>query len=602
VKYVVKSKRNIDRMDDTELLAEILTIRGVEHPMEMLNLTSRVLHDGYELRNMAMGLDLFDWHIKHDSNIHIIIDSDVDGLTSASMMWFYIKELTGKEPTFDTHDGKQHGLYEDIVERIPEDTNLLIMPDASSSDYEWHKHLKDKGIDVLVLDHHNFAKDSEHAVVINNQDGMYPNPHLTGVGVVFKFLDLYDEEYGHELARNHLGLLGLGQIADLADVRDLETRFLILESLKYLRQDSALLEEIVRANSFSIQDNITITSVGWYVAPLINACFRQGSLEDRLDMFKAMCNFEEERKYVPQRKTKDNPNKSPIIETLQENVVRRLKTLKGQQDKETKQEAEKVEQLIVEQGVGNDKIIILDVTGVLNPTHTGLTANTLAKRYQRPVLLLNHAKEESDTYGGSGRNYDKFAIDNLAELLHSSGLIECMGHDNSFGLTLPLDNLDPLRTWIDKELEKVSIEPIYHVDFEIPVHKLKDKHIRKVGQWQDMFGGKCMEAPLFAITGVVIDSVNINRNKTLVKFTVEKNGEYITFVKKFASEEWYNELIHESKGRGVSRSGEAGNKKLELTILGRFTINTWEGKEYTQVEIIEAESRLAQEARRRKRF
>ena len=41
--------------------------------------------------------------------------------------------------------------------------------------------------------------------------------------------DLYDEEYGHELARNHLGLLGLGQIADLADVRDLETRFLILE-------------------------------------------------------------------------------------------------------------------------------------------------------------------------------------------------------------------------------------------------------------------------------------------------------------------------------------------------------------------------------------
>ena len=140
MKYVVKSKRNIDRMDDTELLAEILTIRGVEHPMEMLNLTSRVLHDGYELRNMAIGLDLFDWHIKHDSNIHIIIDSDVDGLTSASMMWFYIKELTGKEPTFDTHDGKQHGLYEDIVERIPEDTNLLIMPDASSSDYEWHKH------------------------------------------------------------------------------------------------------------------------------------------------------------------------------------------------------------------------------------------------------------------------------------------------------------------------------------------------------------------------------------------------------------------------------------------------------------------------------
>lgn len=506
------------------------------------------------------------------------------------------------EPTYDTHDAKQHGLYKEVVDRIPEGTELLIMPDASSDDLDWHKVLRGRGIDILVLDHHNFKKESENAVIINNQDGSYPNPHLTGVGVVFKFLDLYDEVYGHDYARNHLGLLGLGQTADLADVRDLETRFLILESLKYLIDDSLLLQKIVEYRNYDIQDKITIHSVGWYVAPLLNACFRQGTREEKLDMFRALCNFQEERTHIPTRKTQDNPDKLPIVESLQDNVIRKLKSLKSKQDKETKEEAKILRQMVEEQGVDKDKMIILDITGKLNATHTGLTANSLAKIYQRPVLLLNHAFEDSPNYGGSGRNYDMFEIGNLAEFLHKSGLMKCKGHDNAFGISLPLENLEPLKEWVNKELESVDITPVYHADFEIPVYKLKDSHVRKVGQWQDMWGGKGMQAPVFAITDIIIDSADIIKNKTMVKFTVEKNGETIQFIKKFATDEWYKELIQENGGGRISRDGSAGNKKLEITLLGKFTINEYEGRQYPQVEIVEIESKVATEGRRRKRF
>ena len=603
MKYIVNNKKNIDRMDDTELLIELLKMRGVEHPLEMLNLSPKVLYDASDFNNIDKAMELFHDRVEvNKDKVHIIIDSDCDGLTSASMMWLYIKELVGMEATFSTHEGKQHGLYKEMVDTIPDDTKLLIIPDAGSSDYEWHTILSNRGIDILILDHHNFPHDSNYATIVNDQDGSYENTNLTGVGVVFKFLDKYDEVYGHDIARNHLGLLCLGQIADLSDVRESETRFLILESLKYMVDDSKLLEEIVKVNNYNIQDKITIHTVGWYVAPMINACFRQGSVDDKLDMFKAMCNFEEERVHIPLKKTKDNLNKEPIIETLQENIVRRMKSLKNKQDKETKSEAEMLDSLIKEQGVEEDKIIILDVTGTLNSTHTGLAANSLTKKYQRPVLLLNHNYEDSSTYGGSGRNYDKFAIDNLADFLHRSELIECKGHDDAFGISLPLDNLEPLKQWIKEELKDVSIEPVYHVDFEIPVYKLKDKHVRKVGQYQDMFGGKGMNAPLFAITDIVIDSADIVKNKSLVKFTVEKNGEYITFVKKFANDEWYNSLIHATSRKGISRSGDAGNKKLEITVLGKFIINEYEGRQYTQVEIVEIESKVATETRRRKRF
>lgn len=603
MKYIVNNKKNIDRMDDNELLIELLKMRGVENPLEMLHLTHKVLYDANDFNNIDEALELFHDRVEiNKDKVHIIIDSDCDGLTSASMMWLYIKELVGVEATFSTHEGKQHGLYREIVDTIPEDTKLLIIPDAGSSDYEWHTILHNRGLDILILDHHNFLHDSNYAVIVNDQDGSYKNTNLTGVGVVFKFLDKYDEVYGHDIARNHLGLLCLGQIADLSDVRESETRFLILESLKYMVDDSKLLKEIVKANNYNIQDKITIYNVGWYVAPMVNACFRQGTVDDKLDMFKAMCNFEEERVHVPSKKSKNNPNKEPIIETLQENVVRRMKSLKNKQDEETKGEADILDGLVKQQGVESDKIIILDVTGVLNSTHTGLAANTLAKRYQRPVLLLNHNYEDSNTYGGSGRNYDKFAIDNLADFLHRSGLIECKGHDDAFGISLPLDNLEPLKQWIEEELKSISIEPVYHVDFEIPIYKLKDKHIRKVGQYQDMFGGKGMNAPLFAITDIVVDSSDIVKNKSLVKFTIEKNGEYITFVKKFAKDDWYNELIHATNRKGISRNGDAGNKKLEIVVLGKFIINEYEGRQYTQVEIVEIESKVATETRRRKRF
>ena len=103
--------------------------------------------------------------------------------------------------TFDCNEGKRHGLNEDIVSRIPSDTNLVIAPDSSSSDVEWHYVLKDKGIDLLILDHHEIDVDIEGtpACVINNQDGNYPNPTLSAPGVVYKFLDEFEYTYFEEL-------------------------------------------------------------------------------------------------------------------------------------------------------------------------------------------------------------------------------------------------------------------------------------------------------------------------------------------------------------------------------------------------------------------
>ena len=58
-------------------------------------------------------------------------------------------------------------------------------------------------------------------------------------------------------------------------------------------------------------------------------------------------------------------------------------------------------------------------------------------------------------------------------------------------------------------------------------------------------------------------------------------------------------LTSEGKGRGIQRDGSAGNKKLEVTIIGKFKINEFAGKQYAQVEIVEFETKIANGKRRR---
>ena len=87
-----------------------------------------------------------------------------------------------------------------------------------SNDYEKHKELKEKGIDIIVLDHHEAPKISEDAIIVNNQLCEYPNKSLCGVGIVYKFLQALDEELWQSKADNYLDLVAIGEIGDSMDI------------------------------------------------------------------------------------------------------------------------------------------------------------------------------------------------------------------------------------------------------------------------------------------------------------------------------------------------------------------------------------------------
>ena len=601
MKYIVKSKKSIDRMNDDKLLHELLEMRGVLDPLSLLDVDSGnhsdYYHPAYDFKNMEQGLDLLWKHLDDEfGHIHLIFDVDVDGLTSGALYYLWHKHRYPHVGiTFDCNEGKRHGLNYDIIERIPKETTLLVIPDSSSSDVAFHEQLYSLGYDLLILDHHEFdTMQQTSAVIINCMDNYYPNTNLTGVGVVYKFLEQYELDLRNdcEYLDSLLPLVTLGQLADLADVRDLETRGLCLSGLENFGKTNLLLQAMLEEQEYSMKGECNFTTISWYIAPLINAIFREGSLEDRLDLFKALCNFEEERVHIPLRKTKDNPDKLPVHESLQKNIIRRAKSIKSHQDNEVKKEFKTIQDLVDD----TDKVIIVDVTEVISPGHSGLIANKLAHYYMRPVILVNDK-------GGSGRGYDKHPIDNFNEWISESGIIECSGHGNAFGITFTREQIPQLKEWCNSRLADMNTEPIWHVDFEFDISKLKESHIKRIGQFSSSWGGFGMDEPMFAITGIQIETGDIQRlgaKATMMKFTTEINGQEISFIRPFTGDDKYKEFICENnKRRGISRES-VGNKKIDVTIIGKFKINQFAGKEFAQIEIVEFDTQIATQRRQRR--
>lgn len=583
MKYQVLNK-GYEFISENELLDILLKNRGVENPKKLLNLKKSDIHDGMLLNNMLRGLNMFHWHVTNGSRIHILDDVDNDGITSATMIDNYTRNINPNIViTHSMNDGKAHGI---ILKNLKEyDFDLLIVPDAGSDNIKECKELKeDWDTDVLILDHHTYKNDNPHAILINCQDGKYPNKTLSGAGIVYKFIKEYDKKYNFDFADKYLDLAAIGIIGDSMDLRNYETRYLVLEGLKQI--NNGFIKEILTKLKVEEDESINIEFVGWKIAPYLNAVVRIGTDEEKRDLIDAILGKEGFKEYQPRRKCKDDPKPEIEIQTLQQSMAREVMSIKGRQDRLVKKGMEQLIEKIISEKLDSDKVIIIDGTEDIEKTFTGLVANKICDIYKRPVIILKKMKnnEVETTYGGSFRNYRLSPIPSLLELFESIGTFEHLGgHDNAGGFKIKADKLEETKKILNEILKDMSIEDVYLVDYEIPVGRLKEKHVFQVGKWADIWGNT-LNKPLFAVTDITLNIEDIQllgEKRNLIKFdkTIGKNK--ITFIKKFAGEEVYNRMIMKAH-KGISKTK---SNKIKMDIVGEFVINKWNENEYPQIEI-----------------
>ena len=558
MRFKLIEKSGNDYTDIDSLCKNILLTRDVCNVKEYLNILN--YGDKYEnhyslLDNIDKAVKCLIKHLENQSKIFIIADCDVDGVTSFSILYMYLKRLKPDiDLSYGIHTGKQHGITKDI--QIPDDIDLLIVPDAGSNQLKEHKELKDKGIDIIILDHHEAEEITQDAIIVNNQLCNYPNKQLSGVAIVYKFLQALDDETWNSMADDYLDLVALGLIGDSMKVTEMETKYLIEKGLSKIRNKQ--FKALIDKQEYSIKGRINSHSVGFYVAPLINAMIRVGKQNEKALMFKGFIEEYDEFDYKPRNKDE------MIKEDIYTRVARLCSNTKNRQDKSRDKATKEISEIVLTKNKLDDKIIFVNCNNEYDLGIIGVIAIRIADKFNRPCVLLN---KTSDGFGGSGRNTDRNTIKDLKSELNKTGLVCAEGHPQAMGVRIPLGvKVSDVISKLNKQLKDVVFEDFYDVDFIIPFEELEDDFIYTIANLGDVWGRGCSE-PLIAITGLEFNESEIEiigKQSNVLKVVVDD----VCFIKFKVNEE--DELI--SNG---SDWDDEDDKTFKIDLVGKCTIDSY---------------------------
>ena len=562
-KLIAKPNKNYSPMQQI-LVNRGIDVKDIEHYLKTSD--ADILNPDL-LDNMIEGVKRLISAIKNQEKIFLIVDCDADGFTASAALVNYIYKVFPSAMdllSIQLHEGKEHGIEEKWLEEIvANEYKLVICPDASSNDYKQHKFLKDNGIDVLVLDHHDAEEVSENAIIINNQLSDYPNKTLSGVGIVYKFCSKIDELMKIKEADTILDLVSLGMIADMMDMRNFETKHLIQKGLT--RIENPFFKALVERQAYSIGETVTPIGVAFYIAPLINATIRVGTQNEKEVMFKAMLNhFAYDM--IPSTKRGEKGKTEAIVTQ----AVRNATNVRNRQKKARDNGFEYVEQIIAANNLDKNKIIVVQVSEDLDKNLTGLIANQLMAKYQKPVLLVRETDE--GLLQGSARGYDKSELKDLKSFLLESGFMEyAEGHASAMGVGIYKDKVNALVDYSNTVLANYDFSACYDVDYEYMSNDFKAQDIIDIGSMKSLWG-KGVDEAMVVIKGIKITSNNItlmsaNKNPT-IKITLQNGTSLIKFG---ASQAEFESL----KSSGYT----------EIDVIGTCAINEWQGMITPQILI-----------------
>ena len=563
-----------------QALKEILIQRGVTDIENFMYPSPVVCElDPHNLVNIDKAAERLLYHLRKNSDILFVVDSDCDGFTSSSILWLYIKHIfPDARLEFTLHDHKQHGL-DDKVTWICDEAkwDLVICPDAASYDIEEHRALGELGMDVICLDHHEqlydengnpVISDLPNTIVVNNQlSPEYRNKSLCGAGVVYKFCEILDEMLGINQAHNYIDLAALGEIADVMDRTDIETNYIMLEGLKHIHNEG--FKTLVESQSFSLKEKAVYPyeglgpiDIAFYIAPLINAITRMGTMKDKETLF--YC-FIDPKKEVPSTKRGARPGD---IELAAEQAARVGKNAKSRQDKAKTQAMDLIDFKIQKDGLADNNIIVVELDGSDNIPQelTGLIAMGIVNKYHKPVMLGR--RNNNNEIQGSIRSDGNFAgLPSFKKFLEDSGLVTyTAGHDNAAGWGLNGDKLDALLNYANSHLKAEDFENCYIVDYVLDGSDYNEELLGSIAAHPEFFGNHIDEPKI------------IIKNIPLMNFTTmgaDNSSAKII----------YNDIAYVKFKDSKFIEDVKNNRMKKLTVYGRPNLNEWMGNKTVQIFI-----------------
>ncbi len=444
--------------------------RGIENPETFLAPAGNILPAGC-LKNIDKAVATFNM-VKNLPSPKFLIyaDVDADGCSSAAILYHYLTEL-GIEAEVYINKKKEHGVKDEFFDENHYE-DCVIVVDSINDTMEQYEKIWAQGKQLIILDHH-IPKDviRENATALNLVSSAidYPNPHLSGSGVTWKFVKYLDYVNGTNIADNLVDLASVGIIADVCSVGldSMENREIC--DLGFRNLQNCGIRAVVNA------DEMNAESIGFSIAPLVNAANRMNENRLALDLF--LCDSVSEAKSITKELTRIKENQKKLAAELFENF----------------------EKMVVDQVDNHCYYFIIDESyGTLG----GLLATKASDKWKRPCIVVH------DTPMGYAGSMRATGVENFSAIVNSSGLGECAGHENSAGIVIPKENFTEFQKYVENELKDLSFTADVQVDLYIERLQITPFLIGKIREINRISG------PGFSPVTVLIENVG--------KYTIKK--------------------------------------------------------------------------------
>jgi single-stranded-DNA-specific exonuclease len=384
------------------------------------------LHDPITIHGITPACERIERAVRDRETILIYGDYDVDGVTSIVLLQTVLRALGADAAHVVPHrlvDG--YGLKTSVIDRVltDRDVRLIITVDCGITSVDPVRQAIDRGIDVIVTDHHLPPELLPDAAAVLNpkQPGCeYPFKELAGVGVAFKLCCELLRRSGNKMSiASLLKIAAIGTVADVAPLigENRTIAWLGLAGLADPRNPG--LRALIRRLGM-LGRPLRAVDVGFKIGPRINAAGRLSSAETAIDLFAATS---EESAWT---------------------LCAELDRLNAERQEIEKLVRAEAEEMVAGQ-LTNPRILVLAGPnwhkGVL-----GLTAGRMAQRYHVPALAIGI---EGELAVGSGRSIPTInlheQLESVADLFTHFG-----GHEFACGFALPASNVDELRRRLEE--------------------------------------------------------------------------------------------------------------------------------------------------------
>ncbi len=452
----------------SQLLAQCLVNRqldGLVSISEFLEPRLKHLADPFLLPEMSSAVARLFQARERAETVVIFGDYDVDGVTSTALLLEFLRALGWSVDYYLPHRlDEGYGLTADAVERCLEKAkaSLLVAVDCGSTSVDCIRSLQEKGVDVIVVDHHQVSTPPPALAFVNPQvqlpaadgRGLPAFAELCSVGLAFKLAHALLKraretnlpgaaQYDLRLL---LDLVALGTIADLVPLTG-ENRILVSAGLDRLNRTDRPGVVALKKVAQSVAP-LGVHEVGFQLAPRLNAAGRLETAEEALQLLLAGSLAEA----------------MPLAEKLEAH----------------NRERRKIEHAIAEQAIDRvrarfkpeEDFVIVEGEMLWHVGVVGIVASRVLHHFYRPTIIVGGEGEE---WRGSGRSVVGFdlaaALGECDDLLVRHG-----GHAMAAGLTIERANLDAFRTRLNevarRGLKLAELQPQLRLDAQVGLGEL----------------------------------------------------------------------------------------------------------------------------------